>query len=105
VLLPWAARAGHDQVEAAQGRGNSAVGREPVADNDAVEAPFAFQDSVDQVGVFSGRSALDTVVNAVVRRHHAPDACVLHGSFEGCEVDLAQGALVDSGEVGRALGL
>ena len=64
---------------------------EPVGHDEPVEAPFAAQDPVDQVGLLAAVDAVDLVVGG----HDGPDAGLPHGGFEGDEVDLAQGALGD----------
>ncbi len=93
--------AGHGDVETAVDRADGVPGGHPVGDVEAVEAPFAAQDFVDQVVVLGHRGAVDPVVGG----HDAPRAGVLDDRLEGGQVQLAQGAFGDQVVHGEAVGL
>ena len=104
VVGPRPAGAGHHEVEAAERGFDRRLGREPVADDDAVEAPLALEDAVEERAV-RGRRGVDALAGEpVVRGHDRPHAGV-DDRLERCQVDLAQGALVDPREVLGAVGL
>ena len=105
LLLPRPARPGHHEVEATDGRLDRRVRGKPVADHDAVEAPLAFENIVEEPAVLGGRRCLDSVVDLVVCGHDRPDPSVPHGVLERRQVHLAHGPLVDACDVGRAVGL
>ena len=86
-------RARHLEVEPGQRRRHGGVRPEPVGHDQPVEAPLAPQHAVDQVRLLAAVDAVDLVVGG----HHGPDAGLLYGVFEGDEVDLPQGPLVDLG--------
>jgi hypothetical protein len=86
-------RARHLEVEPRQRRRHGGVRPEPVGHDQPVEAPLAPQHAADQVRLLA---AVDTV-DLVVGGHHGPDAGLPYGVFEGDEVDLPQGPLVDLG--------
>ena len=103
-LGPRPAGAGHHEVESAERGFDGGLRGEPVADHDAVEAPLVLEHAVEQRAV-RGRRRVDAVAgDAVVGGHDGPDAGVDDG-LEGCEVHLAQRALVDAREVLGTLGL
>ena len=77
---------------------------QPVADHDAVEAPLALEDPVQQRAVRGGGLGHAVAGEAVVGGHDGPHARVDDG-LERREVDLAERALVDAGEVLGAVGL
>ena len=86
----------HLQVEARfQGAGRG-VSAEPVADDHTVEAPLVAQQVAQQLAMLARVDAVDAVVRAHQRTHigtalgDRPDR-----SFEGHQVRLAQGDLVD----------
>ena len=70
---------------------HGAVGTAPVAHGEALEAPLAAEDFVQQVLVLGAVVA----VHLVVGRHHAHRTAFFNRPLEGLEIDLAQGALVD----------
>jgi hypothetical protein len=88
-------------VEAGIRRSGRAVGRAPVGDDPALEAPFALHDAVEKFRVLAGVDAVQPVVGA----HHAADARFLHGDLEWQEIDLAQRALVSFHVDPMAIGL
>ena len=83
--------AGHLHVQAVQHGPHGAVGTAPVAHGEALEAPLAAEDFVQQVLVLGAVVA----VHLVVGRHHAHRTAFFNRPLEGLEIDLAQGALVD----------
>ena len=82
----------HLDVEAGGDRGHGAARAEdPVGLDEALEAPVALQDVVQQVRVLGAV----VPVHLVVGRHHRRGAASLHGLGEVRQVDLAQRPLVD----------
>ena len=89
--LPIEVRERHLDVETGEGGGDGAArGEEPVGLHEAVEAPLALENVVQQVAVLTGVDAVHLVVGA----HDRADAGV-DGALEVRQVDLAQRALVD----------
>lgn len=84
-------RAGHLDVEAGLDRLVDRVDARPVRHDEAVPAPVAAQDAVEEL--LALRAVL--AVEAVVARHEGLRVRVLDGEAEGLEVDLAEGALRD----------
>ena len=82
---------GHFQVLSAVGRADGIVYAAPIRNREAAEAPFAFEDLVDQEIV--GRAV--QTVQLVVGRHDGPRVGLLHRRLERGQVDFAQDALVD----------
>ena len=62
----------------------------PVGNNYAVEAPFAFQDIVQQILVVAGMLTFIKVVST----HDGPCITFLHGSFESRQIDFVQSTVV-----------
>ena len=92
-------RAGHFQIEAALERGHPVTHRAPVRDDQALEAPFIFEDIGQQVVMLGSKCAVDLVIRA----HHRPGFGLLDGFFKGGQVDFAQGALIHFGADAEAL--
>ncbi len=105
AVAPRAVGAGHLQVEASLDRAADRLGRDPVAHDDAVEAPLLLEDPREQRAVLEHRGRGLAVVDARVGTHDAPGLGLVHDALERREVDLAQRALVEAREVARALGL
>ena len=84
---------GHLEVQAGQGGRRRRVRAEPVRHDEPVEAPLVAEDRAEQVRLLAAVGA----VHLVVGGHHGPDAGLLYGVFEGDEVDLPEGTLVDLG--------
>jgi len=99
-LTPRARGSGHNQVEGGVGRRFGGPGGEPVGHDDPVEAPLVLKDFPEH-GVLGHGGAVDAVVSG----HDCPRPGLMHDHLERGEVELAQGALVDSGVEGEALGL
>ncbi|EEF24763.1 conserved hypothetical protein, partial [Ricinus communis] len=87
----------HLEVETAVQRGDRRVRAEPVAHEHAVELPLALRDVAHDLARFRAPGA----VHLVVSGQH-PRTAGLRGHLERCEVDFAQGALVDDGVHGIA---
>ncbi len=83
--------AGHLLVEAIQCRLDGAVGRAPVGDDPALELEVLLQDLVEQVVVLAGVVAFDEVIGA----HDAGRVGDADGDFEGEQVGLAHGFVVE----------
>ena len=99
-LAPRPGRAGHHQVERrARGRLGRA-GREPVGHHQPVEAELAVE-YVPQQRALGHRLAVD----AVVGRHHRPDAGLADDRLERRQVQLAQRPFVDPHVERHPLGL
>ena len=77
--------------------GGVAQPEDPVADDEALEAPLAPEDVGEELAVLAAPLAVD----AVVRRHHRGDALV-DDPAEVREVDLVQGDVVDLDVDGEA---
>ena len=84
-------RPGHLDVEPGPQRLDGAVVAEPVADDDAVEAPVTPQHLGQQPLVVGAVGP----VEPVVRAHHGAHVALVDGRLEGHQVELAQRALVD----------
>lgn len=84
-------RPGHLQVQSGAQGLDRAVAPEPVAHDDAVEAPLVAQDLGQQPVVVGAVRAVQPVVGA----HDGPHAGPLHRRLERHQVHLAQRALVD----------
>ena len=93
--------AGHLLIEAVQRGLDRAVGRAPVGDDPALEAPVLLQDLVEQVVVLAGVVAVDEVVGA----HHRRGLGDADGDLEGEQVGLAHGTLVEQNVDDGASGL
>ena len=63
----------------------------PVADNDSVEAPFAFQQVLEQVLIV----AVVFVLIEIIGSHKCPDMSFLNSCLESGEVNLMQGTVGD----------
>ena len=105
MLLPRAARSGHDDVEPTERGTVGRAGGHPVGDDGAVEAQLVLQQFGEQVVVVGHRRGLDPVVDLVVGRHDRPGLALAHRVLERGEVDLAQRLRVDGGDVFGAVGL
>ena len=105
AVAPGAVRSGHLQVEATLGGTDHGLGGHPVADHDAVEAPLVLEDAGEQRAVLEHGAGRDAVVDTGVGAHHRPRLRLADELLERREVDLAQRALVDAGQVAGALGL
>ena len=80
---------------------HGAVRAAPVGDGEALEAPLAAEDLVQQVLVLGAVVA----VHLVVGRHHAHRTAFDDGALERLEVDLTEGALIELGVHAAAVGL
>jgi hypothetical protein len=92
-------RTRHGEVLARRRGGARGAHRAPVRDDDTIEAPGPLERLGQQWALRHGGA-----VDAVVAGHDEPDAG-FDGRREGCEVDLAQGALADADVDGEAFGL
>ncbi len=77
------------------------MGSAPVGEDEAFEAPGVFEDVVEEVLVFAGPVAVDLVVGA----HDGGCVGDVEADFEGEEIGLAHGALVEDGVDDVAAGL
>jgi len=94
-------RAGHLHIEPGLERGHRVAGREPVANDEALEAPFVAKNAGEQVSVFGAVRAVEPVVGG----HDAERAAVANRPLERLQVDLAQRPFVDDRVNGLALEL
>lgn len=92
---------GHFEVETCFEGGDALVDGAPVGDDESFESPFLAEDLREELAVLGGVGAVDLVVGA----HDGPGLGFADRGFEGGEVDLAQGALVDAGIDAHAVGL
>ena len=92
---------GHLHVEAVQHGTHGAVRAAPVGNGEALEAPLAAENLVEQVLILGAVVS----VHLIIGRHHAHGAAFDDGTFEGLEVDLTQGAFVQLGVHAAAVGL
>jgi hypothetical protein len=100
LLTPRTRGSGHNQVERGVGSRLGGPGCVPVGHDDPIEAPLLLED-LPEHGVLGHGGAVDAVVSG----HDCPRPGLMHDHLERGEVELAQGALVDSGVEGEALGL
>ena len=73
----------------------------PVGDDNAVEAPLAFENLIQQAVVVAGVLAVEVVVCT----HNRPATTLLNGCLEGGEVDFIQSTVVQYRLGGVAVGL
>jgi hypothetical protein len=73
----------------------------PIRDDQTLKTPVALENVVDQKFIFGAMLAAEFVVGA----HHGQYAALLHGRFEGGEINLAQGAIVHLDVDREAVGL
>jgi len=83
-------RARHLEVQSSVD-GVGAASPEPVGHHDTLEPPLILQHADEEVPVLSAELPAELVVGG----HHHADVGLPDSSFEGCEVNLAQRALVD----------
>jgi hypothetical protein len=93
--------AGHLDVEAGVGGGRTVVGGPPVRDDEPLEPPLGLEHVREESPVFGGVDAVDPVVGGHDRTHPG----LADRGLEGAEVELSEGALVDLGGDGVAVGL
>ena len=98
LARPVQAGAGHLQRASRPGRVDRAVRAAPVGHDHPVEAPFGAQDLGEQVRVLVGVGAVDAVVGA----HERARRRLAHHDFEGRQVDLPHGPLIDNRVRGHA---
>ena len=91
VLAASSWRAGHLHIEPGEQRLGRAVRAEPVADDEAVEAPLVAQQLGQQPVVLAAERAVEAVVAGHDHAHVGP----ADGGLERDEVQLAQRAFVD----------
>ena len=98
LARPVQAGAGHLQRASRPCSVDSAVRAAPVGHDHAVETPFGAQDLSEQVRVLVGVGAVDAVVGA----HERARRRLAHHDFEGRQVDLPHGPLIDNRVRGHA---
>ena len=89
----------HFQVHAVGGGLVGIVDAAPVRHDQSLEAPFLFEDLIEQVGILAAVLPAELIVGA----HDAQRAAFLDGGAEGGQINLAQRALVHEDVDGAAL--
>ena len=83
----------HLDIEAGVGWAHRVIGGIPVRHQHALKSPVLAQDIDIEVTVLRRVLAVDQVVGV----HHCADMSLLHGRFEGGQIDFADGTVVDDG--------
>ena len=76
------------------------AGAGPVGHDNTVEAPFLAEDGIEKFAI----GLRIRTVDAVIRGHDGPGVGFLHSNLEALEIEFAEGARVDPGVIGHAVG-